>query len=149
MTMLIRLPHIEPIETENIQPDFEEQVKLSFSKFTHGTKKEYAYQDKLLYIDNLTRRYMRRIDDAREQVKKLISDRVEYALEEGEELPTREDLCDVSFMEQCFEAGRDKSKLYQHYLDGSCSSADDRALKAEADIIKIVMNWEADDGEVH
>lgn len=147
--MLIRLPHIKPIETEDIQPDFEEQVKLSFSKFTQGTRKEYAYQDKLYYIDRLTREWIRNLEDARAQVKKLVNDRIEYALEEGEELPTREDLSDISFMEQCFEAGRDKSKLYQHYLDGSCSSADDRALKAEADIIKIVMNWEADDGEVH
>ena len=38
--MIIRLPHVEPIDTLNIPKDFNERVKYSFWKFTEMTAED-------------------------------------------------------------------------------------------------------------
>ena len=57
--MIINLPWVEQINTLCLPKDFEEQVKTSFKKFTEGTSKQYTFEDKLLYLDNLRRGYLR------------------------------------------------------------------------------------------
>lgn len=51
--MIIRLPHITPINTLDLPCDFEERVQESFAKFTEMTAKEYTDEDRLAYIGNL------------------------------------------------------------------------------------------------
>lgn len=55
--MIIRLPHVEPIDTLNIPKDFNERVKYSFWKFTEMTAEDYTDEDRLAYLDNLRLRY--------------------------------------------------------------------------------------------
>lgn len=51
--MIIRLPHVDPIDTLDLTEDFENRVKQSFAKYTEGTSKDYRFEDKLQYIENL------------------------------------------------------------------------------------------------
>lgn len=40
--MIINLPWIEPIDTQNLPENFEELVKKSFREFTRGTRKNIS-----------------------------------------------------------------------------------------------------------
>lgn len=56
--MIIKLPWIEPIDSLQIPDNFDGLVKKSFEKFTEGTREEYRFEDKLLYLDNLRKHYI-------------------------------------------------------------------------------------------
>lgn len=60
--MIIKLPHIDPIDTLNLPEDFKTQVSNSFAKFTAGTDPRYTREDKLAYLDNLRKNYMIKYD---------------------------------------------------------------------------------------
>lgn len=143
--MIINLPHVAPMDTDKIGATLETQVRYSFAQFTKLTAKDFTHCDKLFYIDNLTRNYIRRLD-ASQQVRGLIHDAVDYSIENAGTMPDDDDLLSWEFMEQCYEAGERDSRLYQHYIDGRSEKADERALKVIAEIVKIVMNWEPEVG---
>ena len=136
--MIIKLPWIEPIDTLNLPDDFEDKVKESFAKFTEGTSKEYTYQDKLSYLDNLRIAYLRGNIDSEEIIKKIIADRVWYELEENGNMPTADDILSVEFMAECFEAG---FMPFLDQYDKRSSSRNERILKVIFKIIQIVVNW--------
>lgn len=54
--MIIKLPHVDPIDTLALTDDFEDRVKESFAKFTELTIEDYTHEDKLMYLDNLRKR---------------------------------------------------------------------------------------------
>ena len=68
--MILKLPHIKTIDTLNIPENFEGLVKESFRIFTEMTAKEYTFEDKMMYLDNL--RGFLHPKDAEESVKDLI-----------------------------------------------------------------------------
>lgn len=138
--MLINLPWIAPIDTEHLPADFEERVKHSFAKYTECTAKDYTSHDRLCYIDNLTRSYIRRLNPER-RVREMIHDAVDCSIENCDTMPDDDELLSWEFMEQCYEVGVRESRLYRNYNCGS-SSADNRALDVVAQIVRIVMNWE-------
>jgi len=140
--MIINLPHIDPIDTEHLSPDFEESVKKSFAVFTRLTAKDYTDHDRLAYIDNLTRAYLRDLHRADRQVLKLITDHVEYEVTENDDIPDREEFYCFEFMRECYEAGLEDCRLYQHL--GGHNQEERRALDVVARIVRIVMNWEAE-----
>lgn len=137
--MIIKLPWVEYIDTLHLPNNFENKVKESFAKFTQGTHKDYTQIDKLQYIDNLKRYYIRGLQSGREEVKKLIGEKVYEYLEEYGDMPDGCEILSLDFLEECYEKGF--LPLIDEY-ERSSSSGNDKTLKVIAEIIKIVMNWE-------
>ncbi len=137
--MKIKLPYVETIETLCLPKDFESRVKESFKRFTEGTNGDYTHHDKLLYIDNLRKHYLRNDISTEDAVKQIIADKVCYELEENGEMPAAENILSLEFMKECFEAG--SMPLYGKYEKWSGSN-NDKTIKAIFEIIRIVINWE-------
>lgn len=135
--MIIRLPHVDPIDTLDLTEDFENRVKQSFAKYTEGTSKDYRFEDKLQYIENLKKYYIRRVD-ASEEVRRIILDSCEFALDEYGDLPDRDKFWSLEFMEQIFDAGF--LPFRQEYENSSGRNY--KTLKAIYEIIRIVVCWE-------
>lgn len=138
--MIIRLPHITPINTLDLPCDFKERVQESFAKFTEMTAKEYTDEDRLAYIGNLQIAYIRRYEPE-EEVKNMILSQTEYEIEENGDSPNKEDFWSFEFMCQCYEKGLEDGgyKKRNYELDHHDNS---KTMKAIAEIIRIVMNWE-------
>lgn len=105
--MIIRLPQIGQIDTENLPDNFDKVVELSFQRYTSETRKEYRYEDKLAYIDAMRKQFWH-VRDARDAVNRLILDRQKWALEndeDGAEILSPEDFYNHDFMCECFSAG--------------------------------------------
>lgn len=136
--MIIRLPWINPIDTNRVPSNFDELVKESFLKFTKGTSKEYMFVDKLLYIDNLRKHYLR-FGDSQSSVENLIKERCMYRLREYGELPTTEEILDVEFMEYCYDEG---FRPFKDTWDKCSSSRNDAIMKLILRIIQVVVNIE-------
>lgn len=139
--MIIKLPHVDVIDTLHLPDDFEERVKHSFKVFTECTNKAYTYEDKLMYLDNLRNRYLRS-RDAEEEVKRLILDTAEFQLDEHGDFPDKDEFWDMSFMRQCFEKG--DSKFRDEY-EKTSRRDNEKTLTAIFRIIQIITNWEDDD----
>ena len=136
--MIINLPNNGTIDTSNITNDFEEIVKKSFAGFTEGTAKDYRYQDKLLYLD-LVRKKFHKYINSYDAVKEVLMSRFEYELDEYGEIPSEDDFYNMEFMETCFDAGF--MPMYDTY-SATSSSENERIMKVLADIVKIVINYE-------
>lgn len=136
--MIINLPWVEPINTQNLPENLEELVKKSFREFTKGTRKEYQHEDKLLYLDNLRKAYLRE-DNTEKAVRNLVSGETMYYLEEYGEMPSTEDILSVDFMETCYKEG---FRPFYDYYDEVSGSRNSEALSVILDIIKIVVNYE-------
>lgn len=136
--MIINLPWVEPINTQNLPENFEELVKKSFREFTKGTRKEYQHEDKLMYLDNLRKSYLRE-DNAEKDVRNLIQRKVMQDLEEYGEMPDTGDILSVEFMEICYDEG---FRPFHHYYDWASASRNSKALSVILHIIKIIVNYE-------
>lgn len=134
--MIIRLPWVQEINTLDLPDNFDELVRESFQKFTEGTAKEYRFEDKLLYLDNIRRSYAR-IDNAEASVNELIMGEVRYNLENGE-MPDAEDILSLEFMEKCYDAG---FRPFRTAYEG-CYKDNEETLKVILKIIQIVVNYE-------
>ncbi len=133
--MILKLPHIKAIDTLNIPENFEGLVKESFRIFTEMTAKEYTFEDKMMYLDNL--RGFLHPKDAEESVKDLILKNAEFQLDEYGEFPDKSDFWSFEFMCECFEAGN--KKLRGNYEN--CSYRNDKTQKVIFEIIRIIVNW--------
>lgn len=136
--MIINLPWIEPIDTQNLPENFEELVKKSFREFTRGTNIDYRHEDKLLYLDNLRKAYLRE-DNTEKAVRNLVSGETVYYLEEYREMPNTEDILSVDFMETCYKEGF--RPFHDNYGEASENKVNE-ILSVILDIIKIVVNYE-------
>lgn len=136
--MIIRLPWIESISTLCLPDNFDELVKESFRQFTEGTAKEYRFEDKLLYLDNIRRVYTR-ADDSEAAVNALIMSDIRYNLEHDREMPDTDEILSLDFMERCFDAGfRPFRTVYEKHSNRD----NEETLKAILKIIQIVVNYE-------
>lgn len=136
--MIINLPWIAPIDTQNLPENLEELVKKSFREFTKGTRKEYQHEDKLLYLDNLRKAYLRE-NNTEKDVRNLIQRKVMHDLEEYGEMPDTGDILSVEFMEICYDEG---FRPFYHYYDEASASRNSKALSVILHIIKIIVNYE-------
>lgn len=136
--MIINLPWIEPIDTQRLPENFEELVKKSFREFTKGTNIDYRHEDKLVYLDNLRKAYLRE-DDTAEAVRNIVSEVTMYYLEECGEMPDTGDILSVEFMETCYKEG---FRPFYHLYDVASASRNSKALSVILHIIKIVVNYE-------
>ena len=134
--MIIKLPWVDIIDTKNLPENLEDIAKQSFMKFTDGTREEYRYQDKLLYLDNLRKAYMRN-DDTEGAVAALVKERVMYELDEFGTMPTTEEVMSVEFMKYCYDAG---FRPFYHTYNTASSSANNKILEVLYRIIKTVMD---------
>lgn len=136
--MIITLPWINPIDTNNVPSNFDELVKESFKKFTDGTSDDFTFLDKLSYLDNLRKIYLRE-DDTELSVRNLIRDMVLYHLEEYNEMPETDEILDVEFMERCYDEG---FRPFHCEWDKTSSSKNYNVQKLILRIIQIVVNYE-------
>ena len=136
--MIINLPWIKPIDTQALPENFEELVKKSFHEFTKGTRKEYQHEDKLRYLDNLRKAYLRE-DNTEKAVRNIVSRETMYQLEEYGEMPDTGDILSVEFMETCYDEGF--RPFYDHYNEVS-GDINSETLSIILDIIRIVVNHE-------
>ena len=138
--MIIKLPHIEPIDTLALTDDFEDKVKESFAKFTELTNRDYTHEDKLMYLDNLRRYWLHKNICGIDAVKDMILERAEFEIDEYGVLPDKDDYRCLEFMGECYEKGRDIGFRDKEYENNHRKN--DETLKVIARIIQIVMNWE-------
>ena len=146
--MKIKLPWIKPFDTLDLPDDFEDQVNESFAKFTAGTRTDYTYKDKLMYISHLPLIFKNAIDlsvdtIAEKEVKNLIHHELDYKLEEDDALDLN-DVYSFEFMCQCFADGMMYVRPLQEYESYS-SSTNDETEKVMFRIMQIVMNWEPEE----
>lgn len=137
--MRIRLPYIEQINTECLPDNFEELVKKSFINFTKGTNKNYTFEDKLLYLDNLRKFYLRGYTDTSFEITKILGESYRQQLDDYDDVLEKEEVLSTEFMEHCFDRG---FMPFRDTWDKWSSSANDRAHKAIVTIIKIIINFE-------
>lgn len=135
--MIIKLPWIEQIDSLQIPDNFDGLVKKSFEKFTEGTREEYRFEDKLLYLDNLRKHYISK-KTTREAVEQLISEAVMYQLDEYGEMPDKDEILSVEFMERCYDEG---FRPYRQQYETYSSSANEKTLKVILKIIQIIVDY--------
>lgn len=136
--MKINLPWIEPIDTLNLPDDFEAKVKSSFKLFTKGTSEEYQFEDKLLYLDNLRKFYLRKYEEPEDAIKGMIGGAVKYHLDTYGESLSADEILSTEFMETVYEKGfRPLRDVYEPY-SGSDNTT---TLKVILDIVRIVVNY--------
>lgn len=141
--MIIKLPWIDPIDTLNLPEDFDELVTKSFHEFTKGTAKDYEFEDKLLYLDILRERYLYP-EEEKEAVARLIGESVKYELETYGEVPDKDEILSVEFMEQCYREGsRPLRNQYERYS----RSANTKTLKVILRIVQIIVNYNGSEYE--
>lgn len=134
--MIIKLPWVDIIDTKNLPENLEDIARQSFMKFTYGTRGKYSYQDKLLYLDNLRKSYVRN-NDTKGAVEELVKERVMCELDEYGTMPTTEEVMSVEFMQCCYDAG---FRPFYSIYDTKSSSANDKILESLYRIIKAVMD---------
>ena len=100
------------VDIDAVPDDFEDQVKKSFNNYTSGTNPDYILHDKLCYIDCVLRNL--HLADPVEKVHDLIKNNFEYQLDEYDEIMDEGEFLTVSFMYDCYEAGRKDHKLYSY-----------------------------------
>ena len=145
--MIIKLPHVEAMDTLNLPGDFKEQVELSFAKFTEMTAKEFTEEDRLTYIDNLSRIYTGSyMHDSEQKVLDRIKEAVEYEITENDDFPDKSDFWNFGFMCECHEMGVNGTRFKKSDYEGNCRD-NSATMRVIAEIIRIVMNWKGGDAE--
>lgn len=136
--MIIKLPHIDPIDTLNPPKDLEGQVKKSFGTYTECTADEFTNEDRLNFLDNL--REMLHPGEPEDYVKDMIMEEVDRAISEEGNYPDKEDFYCFEFMCQCFAAGnKEFLPEFKKYEKNKKDNA--KTLMVIAEIIKAVMTW--------
>lgn len=138
--MIITLPRGVNIDIDKVPENLEEIVQNTFSEYTHGTAREYTYEDKLMFIDVLMKNLHHA--DAYTDVNDLITNRFEYNLKEQGELTAPEEFLSVEFMQEFYEEGQRSCKLRS--FDYAEERRDcEKIMKIVVRVITAVMNWEA------
>lgn len=137
--MEIKFPTDLVIDLDNIPDDFENLIIKEFSEYTKGTHRDYTYQDKLCFIDMISRD-IHGDKDSFDAVKDLMVKRFEYNVVEFGTMPDSEDYNCIEFMMDCYSLGVDESKLY-HHISGD-HHIYDLIMELECRAIKAVMNYE-------
>lgn len=136
----IKLPRGIEVNIFNLPEDFEQQVTESFRGYTEETAKEYRYCDKLGYIDCCVRHL-----NGDKQSDDVVNENVERCIlhhwrEYGEIIDENDVYC-FEFMEDCYEAGKEDTRLYSHFRNDD-HHIYDQIQKVLVEVIKIVMSYE-------
>lgn len=146
--MRIKLPWINPFDTLDLPNDFEDQIRESFKKYTRGTNTRYTWKDKMLYISQLPLLFKHATSSenvlVENEVKELIHARLDYELDEEDDVLDRDDIYSFEFMCQCFIDGMKYARPLQEYEQYS-SSTNDETEKVMFRIMQIVMSWEPEE----
>lgn len=137
--MIIELPRKIKVDPLNIREDLADVVKEEFAQYTSGTKPEYMYQDKLLFIDLMVQRLHHA--NAELKVNRLIKTTFAYQLDECGEFMSESDFLSEEFMQDCYSLGQEDHKLYSRNFTGD-HHTDEGIMKIEAIVIKAVMDYE-------
>lgn len=90
-----------------------------------------------MYLDNLRKHYISK-KTTREAVEQLISEAVMYQLDEYGEMPDKDEILSVEFMEHCYDEG---FRPYRQQYETDSSSANEKALKVILKIIQIIVDY--------
>lgn len=93
------------IDMVNPPENLEEIVQTYFHDYTSGTNPAYMDDDKLAYIDLLREKVHPEKADPWDAVKRLLTERFQYDLENCDYPPDASEYWNVSFFSECYEAG--------------------------------------------
>ena len=109
--MIIRLPRKLTVDLDNIPEDFDQIIRDTFRDYTESTRDDYCFEDKLCFIDRCVE-LLRSVKDPDDEVMELMKGYLEYEVREYASFPEEGDYLSIDFMEHCFRAGREKSRLF-------------------------------------
>lgn len=145
--MIIRLPRKVEIDLDNIPEDFDQIVRDTFRDYTEETRDDYCFEDKLCFIDRCVE-LLRKVDDPDDEVMKLMKDYLEYEVREYATVPEEGDYLCFDFMEQCFRAGREKSRLYSDSEKYAKNRRDHEKIeKLLLRIMRVVIDYEPEEAD--
>lgn len=136
----IKLPRGIEVNIFNLPEDFEQQVTESFRGYTEETAKEYRYCDKLGYIDCCVR-HLNGDKQSDDVVNKNVERRILHYWREYGEIIDENDVYCFEFMEDCYEAGKEDTRLCSHFRNDD-HHIYDQIQKVLVEVIKIVMSYE-------
>lgn len=139
--MKVNLPRCKTVDVDALPEDFEKMIHDAFTQFTEGTAPEYAYCDKLYFIDRCVS-VLHGIKDDGEAVDDLVKDYINSRWDEDGELVTREEIFSREFMALCYEQGLRNHKLYSKEYDENDYHGNLRVMQMLLRIIKTVVDWE-------
>lgn len=136
----IKLPRGIEVNIFNLPEDFEQQVTESFRGYTEETAKEYRYCDKLGYIDCCVR-HLNGDKQSGDVVNENVERRILHYWRECGEIIDENDVYCFEFMEDCYEAGKEDTRLCSHFRNDD-HHIYDQIQKVLVEVIKIVMSYE-------
>lgn len=137
---MIKLPRGIEVDIFNLPEDFEQQVTESFRGYTEETAKEYRYCDKLGYIDCCVR-HLNGDKQSDDVVNENVERRILHQWREYGEIIDENDVYCFEFMEECYEAGKEDTRLCSHFRNDD-HHIYDQIQKVFVEVIKIVMSYE-------
>lgn len=137
---MIKLPRGIEVDIFNLPEDFEQQVTESFRGYTEETAKEYRYCDKLGYIDCCVR-HLNGDKQSDDVVNENVERRILHQWREHGEIIDENDVYCFEFMEECYEAGKEDTRLCSHFRNDD-HHIYDQIQKVFVEVIKIVMSYE-------
>lgn len=138
MSYYIMLPRRVEVDIFDLPKDFDDVVKRTFAEYTNGTSKEYRYVDKLGYIDCFIS-HLNNAFDPWEEVDNLVKEYSALRWDESRELISEDDIYCVDFMVDCYEKGRDNSRL-KSYFGTDDHHIYDEIGKVLIRVITVIMN---------
>ena len=141
--MMIQLPRMNAFPLNSVPEDFDEQVIDAFAGYTEGTNASYRYQDRLCFIDHCVDALHGKKRDS-EAVEEMILDYVRYSLREEGTIPENDDVNTKEFKDDCYAAGKESQRLYWKKAGERENEA---IMKLLIRIMKIVLDWEPEEGE--
>lgn len=133
--MICKLPMNIEVDIYNLPEDFEKQIQAKFAEYTKGTAKDYTYQDKLCFIDLVTKSLHGDMQEDK-AVRKLMIDKFEFELDEQGRFADESDYYTQEFMEYCYQAGVENQRLHSRTFEGVRSYHDRE--KIEEMLVKII-----------
>jgi hypothetical protein len=144
--MIIYLIQGLKIDTDKPHGGFDvEEVRKAFRNYTQGTAPEFTWEDKLSFIDRAVEKLRTGDKDGEEAIIELMTDCFKCQLEEGLEIPERDDFYTLEFLSECFEAGVDAARLNSdrigltRKIDGKASDAAKRYIY---ELVHAVINYD-------
>lgn len=138
--MKVHFPRGLVFDLDNIPEDFEAQIRQAFHDFTDGTREEYTYQDKLLFIDRTVDLLHGKCDDGA-LVDEWLDGYAEHERKENGYFISKDDAFSWDSMVAMVDAGRKQQSLYGEYAEKG-SHEDEKIMKLLVRAIKAVMDYE-------
>ena len=140
--MIIRLPRKLTVDLDNIPDDFDQIIRDTFRDYTEGTRDDYCFEDKLCFIDRCVE-LLRSVKDPDDEVMELMKDYLEYEVRECGSIPDEGDYLSIEFMENCFRAGREKSRLFSYSEKYARNRRDhEKVEKLLLRIMRVVIDYD-------